>query len=1026
MRSTFITSTRIFIAVACILFASGVAAQNPDLPSWPGNPSIDKRLTGSQPSVISNDIFSRDAVKYADLVSRAATHPYMPHEIIVAIAYNLPKTEVPAELLQINWSGVFATNTTVLRTLMIKQQSLLYSVALVHLKLAPGTDVFAAMRIANARPDVIWSSPNFYYPGDPRDIVPNDPSHGLQYHHVLMDNELAWNTTFGSANIKIGITDDGVELVHPDLAPNVWTNPGEVSGNGVDDDGNGYIDDVNGWDFINNNNNPAPDGGAHGTHVAGIAAARTNNGIGIAGVGGQCTIVPLQFYGGPNPWTAAVISETYRYAADNGVKVLSTSYNVDGFVGDPVFNAALDYIYAAGVLHFNSAGNNNQANPARQVITHSLYVASTGEVDTKSSFSNYGTGIDISAPGSNILSTLPSDTYGNNSGTSMSTPNAAGAAGLIWSAFPTWTREQVAAALLANADNIDAINPTYAGLLGSGRVNTFKAINNIIPAPQVKTLTGLPAEGATVAASTLGTITVQFNQLMDPASANTISNYQFLSAGINGIFGDADDINIPVTTSEIYRVGTNQQDFLVNNTALPCGNYRFSLLSGGLKNPFNTSLDGNADGTAGDNYIRNFTVTTFYYADADGDGYGSGSAVGVCPASAGFVLLNGDCDDANNAVNPGSPEICNNADDNCDGVIDLVNFPIGVPQTFTNTTSLNIPGSGTGAGSGAPASVYPSTISVTGFTGPLNKVTVRLNQFTHSYPSDVDVLLVGPAGQKFILMSDVGEGNPVTNVNIVFDDEAVSQVPAAIVAGTFKPSNAGTGDLFPAPAPIGPYQSPATAGTASLLSTFAGDPNGNWELYFVDDAGSDAGSISGWELTLYPFTDVCVVVPLTLLSFKAIDETGYSATLQWKTAGESNTHSFEVEESVDGIVYKKIGLVPAVGSGDNTYLNKVNLPAAVNYYKLKMIDKDGQFVYSGVVVVKRKGGIVRIVENPVGDHLTLISSERQRLTIFNSNGQLLKTFTTRATTERIGVSGYAAGVYYLKGDGVAIRFVIGK
>ena len=108
-----------------------------------------------------------------------------------------------------------------------------------------------------------------------------------------------------------------------------------------------------------------------------------------------------------------------------------------------------------------------------------------------------------------------------------------------------------------------------------------------------------------------------------------------------------------------------------------------------------------------------------------------------------------------------------------------------------------------------------------------------------------------------------------------------------------------------------------------MLSSFTGDPNGTWEMYIVDDAGTDVGSISGWELTLYPFTDLCSIVPLTLLSFNAVEETGTSATLQWKTSGEYNTHSFEVEESSGGISFKTIANVPAVGLGENTYLKKL-------------------------------------------------------------------------------------------------------
>lgn len=185
--------------------------------------------------------------------------------------------------------------------------------ALVLLKTNQESDVFVLMKTANALPDVIWVVPIFIIPAIHVKWF-HPVSFGSQYHHNLMDNDLTWNITYGSAAMKIGITDDGVDLAHPDLSPNVWINTGEIAGNGIDDDGNGYIDDRNGWDFSNANNNPSPEGtDAHGTHVAGIAAARTNNGVGVAGVCGQCTIVPLQFYGGAIPWTATLIAETYAY-----------------------------------------------------------------------------------------------------------------------------------------------------------------------------------------------------------------------------------------------------------------------------------------------------------------------------------------------------------------------------------------------------------------------------------------------------------------------------------------------------------------------------------------------------------------------------------------------------------------------------------------------------------------------------------------------------------------------------------------
>ena len=185
--------------------------------------------------------------------------------------------------------------------------------------------------------------------------------------------------------------------------------------------------------FLNNNNNPdALSGDNHGTHVAGIAAAEIDNGIGVAGTAGGATIMPLKWYDG-GTWTAAIIAETFTYAADNGAHIVNTSYNMDGWANDAVVHAAFDYMYDAGIIHFNSAGNGGALNPPRQVFEKTLLVASVDITDTKASSSNYGTGIDLASPGASVLSTTPNNTYSVFSGTSMAAPNAAGVAALIWS-----------------------------------------------------------------------------------------------------------------------------------------------------------------------------------------------------------------------------------------------------------------------------------------------------------------------------------------------------------------------------------------------------------------------------------------------------------------------------------------------------------------------------------------------------------------------------------------------------------------
>jgi subtilisin-like proprotein convertase family protein len=165
--------------------------------------------------------------------------------------------------------------------------------------------------------------------------------------------------------------------------------------------------------------------------------------------------------------------------------------------------------------------------------------------------------------------------------------------------------------------------------------------------------------------------------------------------------------------------------------------------------------------------------------------------------------------------------------------------PCGSSATFSNPAAITIPDSGPGA-------PYPSNIAVAGLAGTVTKVTVALNGLTHTFPADLDILLVGPGGQNIIIMSDVGGGDDVTNINLVLDDAAANPMPAALLtSGTYKPTNTGTGDTFPAPAPV-------PSANTTFASTFNGtSPNGTWALYLVDDAAADLGTLSGgWAITI--------------------------------------------------------------------------------------------------------------------------------------------------------------------------------
>ena len=530
---------------------------------------------------------------------------------------------------------------------------------------------------------------------DPREFTPNDPRYSQQYHHPRMQNDLAWDMAgLGSTAVVVAVTDDGVDLYHQDLYENIWINqyeipatrlanlidldqdglitfrdlnapenqgpfkandvnsdsridardllaPMQLSGdedlggggwaNRVDDGENLYVDDIVGWATIDNTNNPHPTGAlAHGTHVAGITAARTNNAVGVAGTAGDVLIMPIRFYGNGS-WTSAVVARSYAYAAENGARIITTSYNVDSMASDPVFIAGVQYMYDLGVLHFNSGGNGSQADSNRQRLDHTLYVCSTNVNDAKSGFSNWGYGMDLCAPGENILSTLPNNSYGNNSGTSMASPNAAGVAALLWSLYPTWTREEVASQVLRTCDNIDNANPAFAGRLGCGRVNSFRAVVESSLPPSFRRVNGLPAEGGSTGAP-IRTFQVDLEGVYVADTIHDAANWEMREAGADGLFDTDDDVLIPLdygtTLGTPYMIGTNRLYFTLAN-ALPAGAYRFRAMSGGLYDPFWQPLDGNSDGIGGDPFDRHFFVAGAAPGSSPGEGGGSGDVIAV-------------------------------------------------------------------------------------------------------------------------------------------------------------------------------------------------------------------------------------------------------------------------------------------------------------------------------------------------------------------------------------------------------------
>ena len=437
--------------------------------------------------------------------------------------------------------------------------------------------------------------PNYEYEGDLSDSpVPGSEDtvgQGFPRHLEIIDIKKAWEVTRGDSAIISAVTDSGLDLKHPQLQQAVWKNSKEIDGNGIDDDQNGKVDDVVGWDFSDDDGDPGESGGTHHTHVFGIVHAQEGE-SGVVGVAPEAKGMSLRIGGGKRRFSSSMMVESYLYALQEGAKSINTSFNIDGFVGDRAIEATYRELADNDVLLFNSAGNNGRRNPKRSALDDVVLVASTQtapeHVDQRSEFSNYGWGIDISAPGSDILSTLPDGRTGTLSGTSMASPVAMGVDLLIQSAHPDWNRAQRWAQIAGTADSIDALNGD-GDELGYGRLNAGRALTEELSPPTVTTKLSTFPNGQTM------NVVIRFDKVLDPESANSGEAWRILNEE-----GEVVQSGPP----KEVRLMTNQIDF--NVARLPKGSYTLVGSAEHLKDPFGQPLDGNKDGVAGDDLIVKF------------------------------------------------------------------------------------------------------------------------------------------------------------------------------------------------------------------------------------------------------------------------------------------------------------------------------------------------------------------------------------------------------------------------------------
>ncbi len=334
-----------------------------------------------------------------------------------------------------------------------------------------------------------WLANNVHIAGFEEDslrqleALPNDPGMNQLYGMTKINASAAWNLTTGSRSVVVGVVDTGIDYNHPDLAANVWTNPGEIAGNGIDDDHNGFVDDVHGYDFVNNDSNPMDDNG-HGTHVSGTIAAVGNNSLGVVGVNWNTSVMALKFLSASGSGYVSDAVRAINYATmmksryNVNVRVLNNSWGGGGY--SSALDAAISASNSAGILFVAAAGNsgtNNDATPqypANYSAGNVISVAATDQNDSLASFSCYGAStVDLAAPGVGIYSTVPNNRYAVYSGTSMATPQVSGVAALAWAYKPTATVAEIRNALLQGVDKISSLSGKVAS---GGRLNAYKTL----------------------------------------------------------------------------------------------------------------------------------------------------------------------------------------------------------------------------------------------------------------------------------------------------------------------------------------------------------------------------------------------------------------------------------------------------------------------------------------------------------------------------------------------------------------------
>jgi subtilisin family serine protease len=428
-------------------------------------------------------------------------------------------------------------------------------------------DLAAGLAHFRAQPEVLYAEPNYQVRIADRapPLVPNDFYFGQQWdlqgspepgssNQWGIQASQAWAWSTGDLATVVAVIDTGIDYYHPDLAPNIWTNGGELAGNGLDDDGNGFADDVHGYDFVSDDSDPMDDNG-HGTHVAGTIGALGNNGQGIAGICWRVSLMAVKCFDENGSADVASVLKGVAYAIGNGARIINASWE------EPEYSQALrdgvEEAHRAGLVVVAAAGNQNSDDPIYPAAySNVVSVAATTSSGQRARYSNFGPLVTLAAPGDDILSTLPDNNYGVDSGTSMAAAHASGVAALVLSRHPEFSNTEVEDILRHSTV------PIQTDLtLGTGLLDASAAARIDSPLPEAHLTLPNPLFGVLDITGTAGGRSFAGYQI-DFGAGSQPTNWTVISTGSS-----------PVTN------GVLCQAFDASN--LPDGPYLFRLTSHG-------------------------------------------------------------------------------------------------------------------------------------------------------------------------------------------------------------------------------------------------------------------------------------------------------------------------------------------------------------------------------------------------------------------------------------------------------------